>query len=240
MGFPDSAVPKPITKEKRSELLHESCRVLGEAMKQGEIGDSVTAIQHLILTYYEDVRGQADESFKSAKRVATFGFIVLVFTIVYVMAMDFLPHIYPTKFQPNNVGAVVETGKTGIEEKTGVEKEKTGVETEKTAVGTGAIGVGTIGLIGSGLVEFIAGLQFVLYGRATRQFGAFHICLERTHRYLLAYEMTQQMDGDKDQTVEKIVCIMANAPMITREDIDRSTSGKVAPAPTIRQADTPV
>src|SRR5262249_4839470 len=89
--------------------------------------------------------------------------------------------------------------------------------------------VGAVGLIGGSLVEAIAGAQFVLYGRAARQFGAFHICLERTHRYLLAYKIADQIKVDKDQTLEKIVCIMANAPMITRQDIDAVQSGRVLP-----------
>lgn len=193
MRSSESEMPKSNPKSATSESLHESCRELGNAVKQGDIGDTVTAIQHLILRYYEDVRGQADESFKSAKRVALFGFLLLALTVVYVMAMDLMPHI-STAFRPQSRG----------------------------------LGVGTIGLVGSGLIEFVAGLQFVLYGRATRQFGAFHICLERTHRYLLAYEMTQKISGGKDQTLEKIVCIMANAPMITGEDIEGATSDKIA------------
>jgi hypothetical protein len=36
-------------------------------------------------------------------------------------------------------------------------------------------------LIAGGIVEFIAAVQFFLYGKATKQFGAFHICFERTH-----------------------------------------------------------
>jgi hypothetical protein len=77
-------------------------------------------------------------------------------------------------------------------------------------------------------------LQFYLYGKATRQFGAFHICLERTHRYLLAYKMAEQMNSGKDDALQKIVCIMANAPIITRQDIDGESSGMKTPktAPT--------
>jgi hypothetical protein len=86
--------------------------------------------------------------------------------------------------------------------------------------------VGTIGLVGGGIVEFIAGVQFVLYGKATKQFGAFHICLERTHRYLLAYKIAEKIEMNRDETLEKIVCIMANAPMISRADIDGLDSGK--------------
>ena len=46
--------------------------------------------------------------------------------------------------------------------------------------------VGSIGVLSGALIEFIAGINFVLYARASRQFGAFHICLERTHRYLVS------------------------------------------------------
>jgi hypothetical protein len=96
------------------------------------------------------------------------------------------------------------------------------------------MGVGTIGLISAGLVEFIAAVNFVLYSRATKQFGAFHICLERTHRYLLAYKIAERIGPKKDETLERLVCIMANAPMITRQDIDGVLSGRVLPtsAPT--------
>jgi hypothetical protein len=61
---------------------------------------------------------------------------------------------------------------------------------------SGGMNVGAIGLIAAGIVEAIAGTQFVLYGRATRQFGAFHICLERTHRYLLATRWRRGWDSN--------------------------------------------
>lgn len=94
----------------------------------------------------------------------------------------------------------------------------------------GGVGVGAIGLISGSVVELIAGTQFFLYRNSARQFGAFHICLERTHRYLLAYTMAEQIGAkDKDKTLEKIVCIMANAPMITQQDIEGAGSGKLVP-----------
>jgi hypothetical protein len=102
----------------------------------------------------------------------------------------------------------------------------------------GGMNVGAIGLIAAGIVEAIAGTQFVLYGRATRQFGAFHICLERTHRYLVAYKMAETMGTSKDDTLEKLVCIMANAPMITRQDIEGVMSPKQLPDTTKSVADS--
>lgn len=175
-----------------SESTQAQCEAVGKAIKKGDLGETVTAVQQLILCYYDNVRGQADESFQSAKRVALFGFVVLVVTVAYVIFMDLMVHT-STQFTQH----------------------------------AGGIGVGAIGLIGSAVIEVIAGVQFVLYGRATRQFGAFHICLERTHRYLLAYEMAERITTNKDETLEKIVCIMANAPMITREDIDGVESGEL-------------
>jgi hypothetical protein len=94
----------------------------------------------------------------------------------------------------------------------------------------GGMGVGTIGLISGSVVELIAGTQFFLYRNSAKQFGAFHICLERTHRYLLAYTMADQIGArDKDKTLEKIVCIMANAPMITQQDIEGVGSSRLVP-----------
>ena len=58
-----------------------------------------------------------------------------------------------------------------------------------------------------------------------KQFSAFHICLERTHRYLIAYKIADTIEHDKDETLQKLVCIMANAPMITSsEDYDYKES----------------
>jgi len=171
------------------------CQELGFAInKEANVGDTVEKIQQLILRYYGDVRDQAKASFRSAEVLASFGFLLLVGTIGYVIWLDWMRHAPPSWF---------------------MDKE-------------GGMSVGTIGLIGGAVVEFIAATQFVMHGRTAKQFGAFHICLERTHRYLLAYKMAEQIKEEKDKTLEKIVCIMANAPMITQQDIDGLTSGRLA------------
>ena len=90
----------------------------------------------------------------------------------------------------------------------------------EAGVSANLLTVGGIGVISGVLIEFIAGINFWLYGKAARQFNAFHICLERTHRYLIAYKMIEKITGQKkDETLEKVVCIMANAPMITARDV---------------------
>ena len=97
----------------------------------------------------------------------------------------------------------------------------------------------TMGAVSGALIEFIAGINFWLYARTSRQFGAFHICLERTQRYLTAYKIALETQGTKDEALYKLVCIMANAPMITQPDtpaldsaieMPRKTEASVNPA----------
>ncbi len=82
--------------------------------------------------------------------------------------------------------------------------------------------VGGIGMVSGALIEFIAGVNFWLYSRASKQFSAFHICLERTHRYLVAYKIAEGIGdkGKRDETLRDLVCIMAHAPMISSHESD--------------------
>ena len=88
-----------------------------------------------------------------------------------------------------------------------------------------------VSIVSGGLIEVIAGINFWLYSRVSKQFAAFHICLERTHRYLLAYSIADQITDQKNDILGKLVCIMANAPMITLPDLhsDLARAGQ-APA----------
>ena len=79
-----------------------------------------------------------------------------------------------------------------------------------------------------------------LYGKATRQFSAFHICLERTHRYLLAYKISEKIESGRDRALENIACIMANASMITRQDIDAQPGDGVSPGRPKINAGSPI
>jgi hypothetical protein len=106
------------------------------------------------------------------------------------------------------------------------------------SVSENAMTVGRLGLIAGFIVEALAGTQFWLHSRTSKQFGAFHICLERTHRYVLAYKIAETIHVNKDATLEKIVCIMANAPMITREDIENLDRGRALPDTTRPVEDT--
>jgi hypothetical protein len=92
------------------------------------------------------------------------------------------------------------------------------------------------GVISGVLIEFIAGINFWLYSKASKQFGAFHICLERTHRYLVAYKIAEGTGSRKELVLESLACIMASAPMITSVESHYSLSDKGAhkpPAPQV-------
>jgi hypothetical protein len=78
-----------------------------------------------------------------------------------------------------------------------------------------------IGVVSGALIEFIAGVTFLLYSQSAKQFSAFHICLERTHRYLIAYKMVEKMGAEKDDTLRDLVCIMASAPMIGQGTVNQ-------------------
>ena len=85
--------------------------------------------------------------------------------------------------------------------------------------------VSEFGLFSGTLIEFISAINFWLYARASKQFAAFHICLERTHRYLLTYLIAEQLNVNRENTLQDLVGIMANAPMITRDDMDSDKLG---------------
>lgn len=82
------------------------------------------------------------------------------------------------------------------------------------------------GVVSGFVIEYIAKIAFDLYARCAKQFGAFHICLERTHRYLLAYKIADRMGDTKQQTFRDLVCIMANAPMINDREVGLSEPGR--------------
>jgi hypothetical protein len=194
LGFKFKFSLKPMSEVKLSPKDHISlsdstrekdCEALGKAC-DGSLGDIVTVHARIICRYYDDVLAQAQESFKSAKLVATVGFAVLIFTGCYVLAIDINSRFSNTsKSEPPNT-------------------------------------VANVGLISSALIEFIAGINFWLYARASKQFATFHICLERTNRYLIAYKISEKITdkNSQDETLEKLVCIMANASMITHGEID--------------------
>jgi len=78
-----------------------------------------------------------------------------------------------------------------------------------------------IGLIAGALVQVISAINFHLYGRAAHQFASFHICLERTNRFLLANTLCEKLESPlQDQVRKELIQIVANAPMLTFDIVE--------------------
>jgi hypothetical protein len=85
--------------------------------------------------------------------------------------------------------------------------------------GAGQLG-SIVGMMGGALSQFIAGVNFFLYFKASRQFASFHICLERTNRFLLANTMCDNLGSSaRDDTRRKLIKIIATAPMLTLDTV---------------------
>ena len=75
---------------------------------------------------------------------------------------------------------------------------------------------GVVAGVAGGLMEFISGINFYLYLRAARQFASFHVCLERTNRFLLANTLCEKLsEPARDEMRRELVRIVATAPMLS-------------------------
>jgi hypothetical protein len=75
-------------------------------------------------------------------------------------------------------------------------------------------------VVAGALIQVISAFNFYLYNRASHQFASFHICLERTNRFLLANTMNDNLDdANKDAMRMELIRIVANAPMLTFAEV---------------------
>ena len=73
-----------------------------------------------------------------------------------------------------------------------------------------------IGVIAGSLIQVISGINFYLYARAARQFSSFHVCLERTNRFLLANTLCEKLsEPARDEIRADLARLVATAPMLT-------------------------
>ena len=86
------------------DTFQEACHALGKAVGNHDVGETTAKIQDLIMRYYTDVRGQSSESFRSAKNVALFGFILFAATIAYLVFTDVMLHLHQPWFTESEKG----------------------------------------------------------------------------------------------------------------------------------------
>ncbi|MET0397927.1 MAG: hypothetical protein ABW277_14030 [Longimicrobiaceae bacterium] len=175
----DAEVPSSASRP--LEALQRECEEVGRTAP-GDTQKMASLLSQMSLSYYQDVRRQAQQSFGSALVAALIGIGFFVYAAWLIMEGGY---------------------KTGS---------------------------ATLPLIAGALVQIISGINFLLYGRAARQFAAFHICLERTNRFLLANTLCENLacPTQRDRMRSQLICIVANAPMLTLEVI-AGESDKVPP-----------
>jgi hypothetical protein len=80
----------------------------------------------------------------------------------------------------------------------------------------------SISLIAGSLIQLISAINFYLYGKAARQFSTFHICLERTNRFLLANTLCDNISCTikRDAMRQELIIKIADAPMLTLDIIN--------------------
>lgn len=159
-----AAPPFQALKKKCEELAH---------VEPKNTNKMASLLQDMSLRYYEDVRTQAQQSFRVACLAAAVGTILFVYA-AYVMMK-----------------------------------------------GTNSVSTAAWGLLPGALVQVISGINFYLYGKAARQFGAFHVCLERTNRFLLANTLCENLTCPtrRDEVRTQLIQVVANAPMLTLDVI---------------------
>jgi hypothetical protein len=65
------------------------------------------------------------------------------------------------------------------------------------ALATGITLAAVVPLLSGAVVEIVAGIVFILYGKRTTQLGSFHSRQEVLQRYLLANSLCEALDGDE-------------------------------------------
>jgi hypothetical protein len=68
--------------------------------------------------------------------------------------------------------------------------------------------------VGGGIMEFLAGVQFVLYNRTTLQLSEYHQRLDQQQRFLLADDFCEKLSDPalKDKSRAELVTLVATRP----------------------------
>jgi hypothetical protein len=74
------------------------------------------------------------------------------------------------------------------------------------------------------LIQLITAVVFYLYAQSARQFAAFHTCLERTNRFLLANAMVEHLPEEQRASKRSdVITAIINAPMLTLAMIEKNS-----------------
>jgi hypothetical protein len=78
------------------------------------------------------------------------------------------------------------------------------------------IGPASFSAISGILIQIMTGIVLHVYSRSARQFGGFHICLERTNRFLLANAMVEHLpENERCAARREVITTILKAPMLS-------------------------
>ncbi len=164
-----------------------------EVAKAKSVSEIGAALNNLTEAYYRDVLNQAQASFVCALIASVIGAGFFFGAVQSTMVSSVAQPITNSRTNSNEAAA-------------------TSKETHSAP---------NVSLIAGALVEVIAGINFYLYARASRQFSSFHICLERANRYLLVNMLCDSLDEKADKALmrKKLIQTMLDAPMLTIAEV---------------------
>lgn len=80
-------------------------------------------------------------------------------------------------------------------------------------------------LIAGTSIQLVSGIGFYLYAKTTKEFFAFHLCLERLNRYLLANTICEKLSESlKHEMRKELIHIIASAPPLSVSLVERGES----------------
>jgi hypothetical protein len=80
-------------------------------------------------------------------------------------------------------------------------------------------------LIAGVSIQVVSGIGFYLHGKTQKEFFAFHVCLERANRYLLANTICDNLSDDyRDKVRSKLVRRIAGAPPLSMSLVEAGES----------------
>lgn len=97
-----------------------------------------------------------------------------------------------------------------------------------TALGlmlAGSLPFSRLTLIAGMSIQVVSAMGFYLHGKTTKEFFAFHVCLERANRFLLANTICENLgEPAKDKIRSKLVLLIASAPALSTSLVERGES----------------
>jgi hypothetical protein len=173
---PDSINDADADKDYVEDMLL-TCREIG-GTSPGQTHQLACALWGVAISYYRDVRKQAQRSFKAALIASGVGGLFFLVAVILMFIKPWLP----------------------------------------SHMTNGGLTASELSLIAGLIVQTISGINFYLYSKTSKQFSAFHACLERSNRFLLTNSMCENLSPEsKDAVRAELIRTISSAPLLSEK-----------------------